>query len=143
MKAAERANRLAAMISQYAMALDRLGKVYIGGPQNPNSLTFPAEGQYAGLSNRLTIEQLYYMKNAYIGGGFGPSLSDLLIFLKKKDLNDLIQKQFNTTIASLVALDPYSVHSPPGRSQVDSAYTEIEKLKRLFRDEVTAATIIK
>jgi predicted lipoprotein len=120
----------------------------IGIPAGSQSAgtTFPAKVQayYSKKSLQLTLLHLQAIQNLYLGAS-GSGLDDYLISVNAKtatggSLNDAIKAQFATANAKLQTLtDPLSTNIINNPTAVLAAYTELQKLTVILKNDMTSA----
>jgi len=105
------------------------------------------EGYFSGMSVQLMIQQVKALQNTYLGGA-GYGFDDKVIAAKATkngvSLNDVINAEFATLIAKLMALpDPLSAQITNNLTAVNDVYTEATKLVVLLKVDLSSALAIK
>jgi len=105
------------------------------------------EGYFSGMSVQLMIQQVKALQNTYLGGA-GYGFDDKVIAAKATkngvSLNDVINAEFATLIAKLMALpDPLSAQITNNLTTVNDVYTEATKLVVLLKVDLSSALAIK
>ncbi len=136
------------LVNQFAYQLDLLKGPRIGWPfgKQSNGIVFATkcEAYFAGMSVALAVENLAALKNTYTAAGSGKGMSDYLVSLNRGTLNTQVLAQFDVALARLRLIpDPLSTSLTANATEVNQAYTEIQKLLTLLKTDVASATAVQ